>query len=152
MTAIQTSKLGKVYTIKLTRKVVALRNLDLEIKKGEIFGFIGPNGAGKSTTIKLLMNLIRPTTGEASILGVPVFSTISLVVTDQEKRRRKFRNLIAIISAIVVIVFASLIINRFVTPLDIVWTNIQDRLVMIGLPISPTSSDQKQINQQQKTP
>lgn len=72
MTAIQTSKLGKVYTTKLTRKVVALRNLDLEIREGEIFGFIGPNGAGKSTTIKLLMNLIKPTTGTATILGVPV--------------------------------------------------------------------------------
>lgn len=72
MTAIQTRKLGKIYTTKLTRKVVALKDLDLEIEKGEIFGFIGPNGAGKSTTIKLLMNLIRQTTGEASILGVPV--------------------------------------------------------------------------------
>jgi len=72
MTAIQTSKLGKVYTTRLTRKVVALRNLELEIKKGEIFGFIGPNGAGKSTAIKLLMNLISPTTGTATILGVPV--------------------------------------------------------------------------------
>ncbi len=72
MTAIQTNRLGKVYTEKLTRKVVALKDLDLEVKRGEIFGFLGPNGAGKSTTIKLLMNLISPTTGEASVLGVPV--------------------------------------------------------------------------------
>ena len=72
MTAIQTSKLGKVYTTKLTRKVVALQDLDLEVKRGEIFGFLGPNGAGKSTTINLLMNLIGPTTGEASLLGIPV--------------------------------------------------------------------------------
>jgi ABC-2 type transport system ATP-binding protein len=72
MTAIQISNLGKVYTKKLTRKVVALENLDLEVKRGEMFGFLGPNGAGKSTTIKLLMNLIRPTTGGASILGVQV--------------------------------------------------------------------------------
>ena len=72
MTAIQISGLGKVYTKKLTRKVVALENLDLEVKRGEIFGFLGPNGAGKSTTINLLMNLISPTTGEAHILGIPV--------------------------------------------------------------------------------
>jgi ABC-2 type transport system ATP-binding protein len=64
--------LGKVYTTKLTRKVVALQDLDLEVKRGEIFGFLGPNGAGKSTTINLLMNLIGPTTGEASLLGIPV--------------------------------------------------------------------------------
>lgn len=72
MTAIRTSMLGKVYTTKLTRKVVALQDLDLEVKRGEIFGFLGPNGAGKSTTINLLMNLIKPTTGEASLLGIPV--------------------------------------------------------------------------------
>jgi len=72
MTAIRTSMLGKVYSTKLTRKVVALQDLDLEVKQGEIFGFLGPNGAGKSTTINLLMNLIGPTTGEASLLGIPV--------------------------------------------------------------------------------
>jgi len=72
MTAIQTSCLGKVYTQRLTRKVVALDHLDLEVKRGEIFGFLGPNGAGKSTTIQLLMNLIRPSTGGASIMGVEV--------------------------------------------------------------------------------
>jgi ABC-2 type transport system ATP-binding protein len=72
MTAIRTSMLGKVYSTKLTRKVVALQDLDLEVKQGEIFGFLGPNGAGKSTTIHLLMNLIGPTTGEASLMGIPV--------------------------------------------------------------------------------
>ena len=77
MTAIQTDKLGKVYTKKLTQKVVALRDLSLEVRQGEIFGFLGPNGAGKSTTIKLLMDLIRPTTGEATIMGLPVTSASS---------------------------------------------------------------------------
>ena len=72
MTAIKTSSLGKTYTKRLTRKVVALESLDLEVNRGEIFGFLGPNGAGKSTTIQLLMNLIRPTTGSASILGIEV--------------------------------------------------------------------------------
>ncbi|MGB8021448.1 MAG: ABC transporter ATP-binding protein [Candidatus Nanopelagicales bacterium] len=52
--------------------VVALDSLDLEVRPGEIFGFLGPNGSGKSTTIRLLLGLIRPTRGSATILGVPV--------------------------------------------------------------------------------
>jgi ABC-2 type transport system ATP-binding protein len=52
--------------------VVALDGLDLEVHRGEVFGFLGPNGAGKSTTIRLLLGLIQPTAGEAWIGGVPV--------------------------------------------------------------------------------
>jgi beta-exotoxin I transport system ATP-binding protein len=44
--------------------------LDLEVREGEIFGFLGPNGAGKSTTMRLLLDLIAPTTGAASLLGL----------------------------------------------------------------------------------
>jgi ABC-2 type transport system ATP-binding protein len=51
--------------------VVALQDLDLEVAQGEIFGYLGPNGAGKSTTIRLLLNLIRPTAGSAEIMGIP---------------------------------------------------------------------------------
>ena len=51
-------------------RFVALNNLSLEVKHGEILGFIGPNGAGKTTTIKILVGLARPTAGEASIDGV----------------------------------------------------------------------------------
>ena len=47
-----------------------LFDLSLEIKRGEIFGFLGPNGAGKSTTMRLLLDLIRPTAGSASLLGL----------------------------------------------------------------------------------
>ncbi len=43
--------------------------LDLEIEPGEVFGFLGPNGAGKSTTMRLLLDLIKPTSGSASVLG-----------------------------------------------------------------------------------
>lgn len=50
---------------------VGLEALDLEIRPGEIFGFLGPNGAGKTTTIRLLLDLIRPTRGEALLFGVP---------------------------------------------------------------------------------
>ncbi len=47
----------------------ALAGLDLEVRRGEIFGFIGPNGAGKSTTIRVLLDLLRPTAGRAEVLG-----------------------------------------------------------------------------------
>lgn len=59
-------------TSKLTRrygKVNAVRDLDLEVREGEIFGFLGPNGAGKSTTIRMLLDLIRPTSGSVTIFG-----------------------------------------------------------------------------------
>jgi len=48
-----------------------LKNLSLEVKSGEVFGFLGPNGAGKSTTIKALMGLILPTSGDTHIWGIP---------------------------------------------------------------------------------
>jgi ABC-2 type transport system ATP-binding protein len=51
-----------------------IENVNLEIGRGEVFGFIGPNGAGKSTTIRILMNLIFPTGGSARILGMDVVS------------------------------------------------------------------------------
>ncbi|MCZ2109545.1 MAG: ABC transporter ATP-binding protein [Dehalococcoidia bacterium] len=62
--AIRTESLGKRYG-----RVLALDSLSLQVEQGEIFGFLGPNGAGKSTAIRLLLDLIRPTTGRAEILG-----------------------------------------------------------------------------------
>jgi ABC-2 type transport system ATP-binding protein len=50
---------------------VAVRNLSLTVRRGEIFGFLGPNGAGKSTSIKMLLGLVKPTSGEAYVLGSP---------------------------------------------------------------------------------
>jgi len=49
---------------------VALAGLDLRVEQGEVFGYLGPNGAGKSTTIRLLLDLIRPTAGSAALLGL----------------------------------------------------------------------------------
>jgi ABC-2 type transport system ATP-binding protein len=70
MEAIKTEGLSKTYVKGLRqRKVLALNNLSLTVVDGEIFGFLGPNGAGKSTTIKLLCDLIRPSSGRAIILG-----------------------------------------------------------------------------------
>jgi ABC-2 type transport system ATP-binding protein len=70
MEAIKTEGLSKTYVKGLRqRKVLALNNLSLTVADGEVFGFLGPNGAGKSTTIKLLCDLIRPSSGRATILG-----------------------------------------------------------------------------------
>ena len=49
--------------------LVAVDHLDLEVPKGGIVGFVGPNGSGKSTTIRMLLGLITPTSGEAQVLG-----------------------------------------------------------------------------------
>ena len=49
--------------------VEAVRGIDLEVRRGEVFGFVGPNGAGKSTTIRCLLDLIRPTSGMIEVLG-----------------------------------------------------------------------------------
>jgi len=54
------------------RNVLALDNLSLEVKEGEIFGYIGPNGAGKTTTLKILATLLAPTSGRAEVCGLEV--------------------------------------------------------------------------------
>jgi ABC-2 type transport system ATP-binding protein len=64
--AIETIGLGKTYD----GRVRALDGLDLRVERGEVFGYLGPNGAGKSTTIRILLDLIRPTDGRASLLGL----------------------------------------------------------------------------------
>lgn len=64
--AIQIDGLSKRYG---KSPVLALKDLKLEVRPGEVYGFLGPNGAGKSTTIRLLLNFIQPTSGSAKILG-----------------------------------------------------------------------------------
>jgi ABC-2 type transport system ATP-binding protein len=72
--AIRIDELTKDYAVGFWRKrpYRALDRLSLSIEPGEVFGFLGPNGAGKTTTLKLLMQLIFPTSGRAEILGRPV--------------------------------------------------------------------------------
>ena len=65
--AIRTEKLTKWYG-----RARGIIGVDLEVHPGEIFGFLGPNGAGKSTTIRLLLDLIRPTSGRAEVLGLDI--------------------------------------------------------------------------------
>ena len=61
---VETQDLGKRYG----ERIVAVDGLDLEVRRGEVYGFLGPNGAGKTTTLRMLLGLIRPTTGSA--LGI----------------------------------------------------------------------------------
>jgi ABC-2 type transport system ATP-binding protein len=67
---VETRNLTKVYRDFWGRqKVKALKALDLEIRRGEIFGLLGPNGSGKTTTIKLILGLLFPTSGQALVFG-----------------------------------------------------------------------------------
>ena len=64
-----------IHCVELTKrygKVLALAGLTMTVPRGEVFGFLGPNGAGKTTGVKLLTGLVRPTSGEAWILGKPL--------------------------------------------------------------------------------
>jgi ABC-2 type transport system ATP-binding protein len=70
MIPLQVHALTKVYRPAWSRKqFVAVDRLNLEVRKGEIFGFLGHNGSGKTTTIKMILGLVRPTAGRALILG-----------------------------------------------------------------------------------
>jgi len=72
-----------VHTVELRKRyrgTLALDGLSMTVRRGEVFGFLGPNGAGKTTAVKLLLGLVRPTGGEAMVLGAPA--------GDRETRRR----------------------------------------------------------------
>ncbi len=71
---LQTSQLTKRYG-----KRMAVHNLDLEIRSGDIYGFLGPNGAGKSTTIRMVLSLISPTSGSVRLFGADVGSDRSVL-------------------------------------------------------------------------
>jgi len=64
-TAIETHDLTKAYG----SRFLAVDHLSFRVERGEIFGFLGPNGAGKTSTMRMLLGLVRPTSGEAQVLG-----------------------------------------------------------------------------------
>ncbi|MGD8752108.1 MAG: ABC transporter ATP-binding protein [Anaerolineales bacterium] len=65
--AIETHNLHKIFGDK-----VAVQDLSLQVERGEVFGFLGPNGAGKTTSVKMLLGLISPTSGQGTVLGAPL--------------------------------------------------------------------------------
>jgi ABC-type multidrug transport system ATPase subunit len=71
---IETRELGKRYD----GRIVAVDNLSLRVRRGEVYGFLGPNGAGKTTTLRMLLGLVRPTSGSALVLGAAPGSPQSL--------------------------------------------------------------------------
>jgi ABC-2 type transport system ATP-binding protein len=70
MGVIECRGLLKEYRLGRRRSVTALAGVDLDVPEGGVFGFVGPNGAGKTTTIRCLLNLVRPTAGRCTVLGV----------------------------------------------------------------------------------
>ena len=68
--AVQTHLLRKEFGLGWFRgRVLALEGLEMEVKKGEVFGLLGPNGSGKSTAMKMILGLLRPTSGSAEVCG-----------------------------------------------------------------------------------
>lgn len=68
MNAITVENLTKIYPVPMRRqRVVAVKNLNLTVREGEVYGLLGPNGSGKSTTLKVLLGLVTPTNGQATI-------------------------------------------------------------------------------------
>jgi len=68
--AVSIKNLHKVFPVPWKReRLVAVRNLSLEVQEGEVFGLLGPNGCGKSTTLKVLLGLVTPTSGSAQVFG-----------------------------------------------------------------------------------
>jgi ABC-2 type transport system ATP-binding protein len=72
-----------IHTVALSKRfgdTIAVKSLSMTVERGEVFGFLGPNGAGKTTVVKLLLGLVRPSGGEALVLGAPL--------GDRETRRQ----------------------------------------------------------------
>ncbi len=58
----------------------AVNNIDFEVQRGEIFGFLGPNGSGKTTTIRMMLGLMKPTSGSIEVLGMRVDGNASKIL------------------------------------------------------------------------
>jgi ABC-2 type transport system ATP-binding protein len=77
--AVSTRGLRKTYRTR-GRRIVAVEALDLDVPMGGVHGFLGPNGSGKTTTIRMLLGLVRPDSGEMSVFGTPVPRQLPAVV------------------------------------------------------------------------
>ena len=77
MLVIETENLRKEFQ----RPRITVKGLTLEVNAGEVFGFLGPNGAGKTTFIKMMLGLVKPTSGQARMLGLPWPSTTARAKT-----------------------------------------------------------------------
>jgi ABC-2 type transport system ATP-binding protein len=78
MDAIRTENLTKKYDLGWRKgRLLALDKLNLHVREGEVYGLLGPNGSGKSTTLKLILDLILPTTGDAWVFEVPCRKVVS---------------------------------------------------------------------------
>lgn len=72
-TVLNVESLAKTYAIGFFRKKIkAIVDVNVEVRQGEIFGLLGPNGAGKTTTLKIIMGLVRPSSGSVELLGQPI--------------------------------------------------------------------------------
>jgi hypothetical protein len=101
-----------------------------------LLGFVLALGAGVGfAAVREAVDRSVKTADELnSITGIPVFSVVSLMETDEERRARLIRRILLVATAIGVIVVALLLVNQFVMPLDILWEKVQRRLAMIELP------------------
>jgi uncharacterized protein involved in exopolysaccharide biosynthesis len=101
-----------------------------------LIGFVLALGAGVgiAATREAMDRSVKTEDELNSLTGVPVFSVISLMETDEERRARLIRRILLVATAIGVIVVALILVNQFVMPLDILWAKLQRRLAMMGLP------------------
>jgi len=109
------------------KSLVAVDNLFLNVYRGDVFGFLGPNGAGKSTTIRMLLSLINPTSGEIKIFGKNLFSN----------RREILKNIGAIVEKpdfyLYLSAFKNLEILGKISGADVSSKNIMKILELVGL-------------------
>lgn len=75
---IEVKKLTKTYTLNSHQTIEAVKEIDFDVKPGEIFGFLGPNGAGKTTTIGMLTTRVKITSGQAFIDGINLRDEVSV--------------------------------------------------------------------------